>query len=144
MKKAKTPHDDEFSNPNGTFRKGYAQPWYYNSLYKRSGSNHYNWKGGRIKDKDDYILIYNPSHPNARVGGSVLEHRLVIEKDIGRYLKPWEVVHHKNGKRNDNRLENLELLPSQGSHNTAVQQVYKENKELKQTLMTLLYIIGGT
>lgn len=52
-----------------------------------------------------------------RVGGrKVFEHRHVMEQHIGRPLDPTEVVHHKDGDRLNNSIENLELLPSQSAH----------------------------
>lgn len=73
------------------------------------GEKHHNWKGGRIEQKG-YIFILDHTHPFCNCGGYVLEHRLVMEKMLGRYLNPKEIVHHKNGVRNDNRPENLILV----------------------------------
>ena len=95
-----------------------------------SGEKHYKWKGGRIKSSGGYVLIHQPKHPKADGNRYVLEHRLVMEKSIGRYLHSWEIVHHINGIRKDNGIENLELLPS-GGHNKKVQEIYQENKLLK-------------
>src|SRR3990167_9345289 len=50
------------------------------------GEKHHNWKGGRNKDSSGYVNIYQPYHPNADKRGYVLEHRLITEKHIGRFL----------------------------------------------------------
>jgi len=80
-------------------------------------------KGGRpkLKDrwvgKDGYVLVQAPQgHPFARVDGSILEHRLVMEQHLGCYLDPDEfLVHHKFGNRSDNVPEKLEVLSARAS-----------------------------
>jgi len=55
-------------------------------------------------------MLRAPDHPRARIGSPyVFEHILVMEQLLGRYLLPDERLHHRNGVRNDNRVENLEL-----------------------------------
>ncbi len=71
-----------------------------------AGMNHPSWKGGRSKGKDGYIKI------SAGPGKNLSEHRTVMEKFLGRKLYTKESVHHKNGIRDDNRIENLELWTS--------------------------------
>lgn len=74
------------------------------------------WKGGRIIDKDGYVLIHSPNHPDCTSGGYVREHRLVMEKILGRRLLPTEVVHHgKKGKQN-NDPDNLTLFDTNAKH----------------------------
>ena len=63
----------------------------------------------RIVDSAGYAYIYDPRHPMAAASGQVPEHRMVMSESLGRPLEPHETVHHKNGVRDDNRLENLEL-----------------------------------
>lgn len=82
-----------------------------------SGKKHWNWKGGKITANNGYIFIYKPSHPYPNyLKKYVYEHRLVMERKLGRYLKPTEIVHHKNHKRGDNRIENLELFENHSKH----------------------------
>ncbi len=86
----------------------------------KMGENNPNWINGRRLLKTGYVAIYSPNHPKAVSRRYVYEHRLVVEKTIGRYLESWEIVHHINGNRSDNRIENLELYP-----HTHVGQVQK-------------------
>lgn len=74
----------------------------------RKGNQSHMWKGGRINN-NGYVMIYNPEHPKSNPNGYVREHRLVMEKKLGRILHDDEQIHHKNGIRDDNRIENLEL-----------------------------------
>lgn len=83
---------------------------------KCHGKNHGQWKGGRLRTKRGYILIYCPDHPHANNKGYVFEHRLAMERHLGRLLLPIEVVHHKNKRRSDNRLKNLKLFSSENEH----------------------------
>ena len=77
----------------------------------RRGENHHAWRGGRVINQG-YVLIKAPDEPGAHANGYIPEHRFVMQRHIGRMLRPEETVHHKNGNRLDNRLENLELWSS--------------------------------
>jgi hypothetical protein len=84
----------------------------YTRLRKR-GTTDYSVKHLRrfekIVDDHGYVQVPDPSHPNARKSKRVPEHRLVMSQFLGRPLHKNENVHHKNGDRADNRIENLEL-----------------------------------
>jgi len=81
-----------------------------NSILAHKGKRSKHWKGGRTKDKFGYVLIWKPEHPNAKISGYIHEHRLVMSEYLGRPLKSYEFIHHKNGIKDDNRIENLELM----------------------------------
>lgn len=84
----------------------------------KKGNNNPNWKGGKVKDGNDYIRVLSPDHPYIDIKGYVFEHRLVMEAHLGRTLLPTEVVHHINGINDDNRIENLMLFNNVGEHTT--------------------------
>ncbi len=93
----------------------------------RKGVRSGHWKGGKIRygNKNNYWAIYSPKHPFSDGKGYVMEHRILMEKSIHRYLKPTEVVHHINGVYRDNRIENLRLFKTTGKHSSFHSQMRK-------------------
>jgi uncharacterized protein (DUF1330 family) len=96
------------------------------------------WKGGRYTNDQGYVLVTVRDHPYAQKHhGYVPEHRLVMEQQLGRYLTKGETVHHINGNRSDNRVENLQLRSGQhgkgaayrcldcGSHNVVAVKLHE-------------------
>lgn len=65
---------------------------------------------GRKLHSAGYVLVYAPNHPKCDGGGYILEHRLVMGCHLNRILNKWELVHHINGIKTDNRIENLEIV----------------------------------
>ncbi len=110
-----------------------------------SGENHGNWKGGIIRHSEGYRAIQVPKDNFFRsmgnTAGYILEHRLVMARHLNRCLLSWEIVHHRNGNRSDNRLENLELLPTKKFHvidsqiKSLVKRQFKRIKYLESLLV---------
>lgn len=75
------------------------------------------WKGGVIKNKEGYIFIYSPDHPNA-VNNYVREHILIAEKNLGRYLDKTEVIHHIDYDKSNNKFDNLFITNHKGHAKT--------------------------
>lgn len=99
-------------------RRGNGGSWAEEKKQKIRGENNHSWKGGRIVNSMGYVQIYMPEHPNAcgKNRAYVLEHRLVMEQYIGRYLRPEEVVHHIDGNKQNNCIENLLLFANSKAH----------------------------
>jgi hypothetical protein len=76
------------------------------------GDNHHKWHGGKGQQKKGYIEVYVTDYPNASGPIRTYEHIYVMAKHLGRPLRPKETVHHKNGIKNDNHIDNLELWAS--------------------------------
>lgn len=106
-------------------------------IAKISATNKGRWKnpsefGGHKKKRGDgYIKVYCPSHPLATKDGYVMEHILVMEKHIGRTITRDEVVHHKNHVRDDNRIENLQLMTFKEHASLHMKERWEEKKGVK-------------
>lgn len=72
--------------------------------------------GARYVNGDGYVRVYAPWHPDANAQGWILEHRHVMERIIGRRLRPEEVVHHNDHNRANNARENLTLYENDAAH----------------------------
>lgn len=121
-------HRDLSGKNNPMYGKGFLGE--DNPMYGKTGEQAPMWKGGRKIRDDGYVLVYAPDHPHAHSAGRrgrnlyMLEHRLIMEQYLGRYLLPEEVVHHKDGNPSNNDISNLELFSTQSEH------ILKAHKEL--------------
>lgn len=99
------------------------------------GEKNPNWNGGRIV-RNEYIEVYTTTHPRRGTRNYMYEHIIVMEKHIGRYLEPGEVVHHINGNKIDNRIENL-LLLTNSEHIALHAKLKKEGAKNEQKSSSL-------
>jgi len=111
----------------------------------KRAENSVRWRGGRRKNGGGYIEIRlqpdDTYYSMMSIRHYVLEHRLVMAKHLRRCIERYEVVHHKNGIKDDNRIENLKLLSNRGEHNTLLNKeiirLKKENIRLKKRIIEL-------
>ena len=72
-----------------------------------TGDKHPNWKYGYWLNRDGYKMIQNKKDTN---GVAIAEHRKIMEEELGRKLDSSEIIHHKNGDRLDNKIDNLKIV----------------------------------
>jgi len=95
----------------------------------QKGSDNRNWRGGISETTYGYVYARCPGHPRAtKQGHYVMEHILTMEKHLGRYLAQGEEIHHKNGIKNDNRIENLELTETSEHRSFHMKEKHINNK----------------
>lgn len=106
-----------------------ARPW-----LGQYGENHIRFKGGKVSGGAGYIQILlsldDPFICMAAIRDEsyyVYEHRIVMARHINRPLWSEEVVHHINGDRADNRIENLQLFHTQGAHSKYHAKLRRDN-----------------
>jgi len=101
----------------------------------RIGNKSPRWKGGRSKYNDGYIYIWVvPDSPFYSMchHGAIPEHRFIMAQYLNRCLASWEIVHHINEIKNDNRIENLKLLPSDREHISYTRLEQEARKQIKR------------
>lgn len=103
--------------------KGSEKGWFLKN--KMVGSKNPRWKGGISIHFFGYKLILSKDHPFKTNRGYVREHRLIMEKYLGRHLTKKEVIHHIDGNKNNNNISNLMLFPNHSEH-----MKYEQNKKI--------------
>lgn len=96
------------------------------------GNKNGHWRGGKVETGRGYLSIFSPEHPNKDRNQYVPEHRLLMEQKLGRYLNKKEIVHHINGNKKDNKIENLILFKNNIEH--AKYHYHKRMKRSKNAI----------
>jgi hypothetical protein len=104
-------------SPQGIYKKAYKMGLrkssdieFLNRSEVRKGEKASNWNGGVRTTQAGYRQILCPDHPRADSNGYVMEHILVWERATGVPVPKSCCVHHLNGNKTDNRIENLCLM----------------------------------
>lgn len=93
----------------------------------RFGVNNFCWKGGVSESSQGYLMITHGKHARK----FKYQHRQVMEEYLGRPLESHEIVHHVNGDKKDNRIENLEIM-------TRAEHIQHHRDELRMAQATTL------
>lgn len=88
------------------------------------------YNGGRTKSTQGYIMILLKNHPRTNCRGYVPEQVLVVEKYLGKILPKENAIHHINGIKDDNRIENLYLFSNESEHQRYHQKFRKGTTSL--------------
>lgn len=97
-------------------KKGVQVPWNKGILGYLALEKHYKWNGGKRTTAQGYIELKSPNHPHKNKQGYVPEHRLVVEKALGRFLETTEIIHHIDENPQNNKIENLYLFVRRPDH----------------------------
>jgi hypothetical protein len=87
-------------------------------------------KGAGWTDKRGYRWLYVDENGRQRARR---EHRVIMERHIGRRLEPWEIVHHKDGNPTNNALDNLEVQ-EHGAHTAAHSTGSRRSQEARRSM----------
>lgn len=114
-------------------KRKFCSPQCAGLAYK--GNKSPKWKGGRIIEGKGYVSVTIPLNHPLKLKGKryIAEHRLIMEKHTGRFLKSSEFVHHLNGDKKDNRVENLALCTLQ-NHFDFIKKLQERIRELEDRI----------
>lgn len=122
--------DDIYSLCNSCSKKGRETPEHVRlqRSERMQGANNINWKGGKGRTHQGYIVLRLPDSPYANASGNVYEHRMVAAQNLGRPLKPYEEVHHIDEDKENNVWENL--LVCSGTMHRAIHADLRKNRSI--------------
>lgn len=106
---------------------------FQNRSKAKKGENASNWKGGKKTSTRGYRLVLKPEHHRADRNGYVLEHILAFEEATGLIVPDGCCVHHLNGIKDDNRIENLCMM-THGAHTAMHHTGAKRTEETKRKI----------